>query len=210
MITYICMEYNLPRKYLSYSAMALWLKDKDGFRRRYYLNEKSIETAETIFGKQVHKLFEEDMSIEGSETSIEVEFEGLKLMGYIDSLDEDLKIIDFKTGHLSKDGKVPWDNIKVRKHLQFPFYCLMVQLKHGKYNPNIELHWHETRFKNKTVEFDGHILEAEGRELELTGRVEVFKRKVFKWEIEKLKKDIIKTAKEISNDYITWQKLQMK
>lgn len=202
------MPYDLPRKYLSYSAFILWLKDREAFRRKYYLNEPSFENTETIFGKKVHEQFEKDGSVIGSETHIETYLtEGLKLLGNLDSFDEkSLSIIDFKTGHLDKNGRMPWDKVKVQKHKQLVFYSLLVWLKFGKYNRTAHLKWIETRFKEKTSEFKGHTLKAESRELELTGYTKTFTRKIYKYEIQKLKKEIIKVAKEISEDYTQWKK----
>ena len=203
-------KYNLPRNYLSYSAYSLWHKDKDQFRRRYYLNEKPFETVETIFGKTVHDLKEKDDSVIGSETSIQITIDNdLNLLGYLDSFNEEtLAIVDFKSGHLDSKGKAPWDRVKVQKHKQLVFYSLLVLKKHGKYNPVTRLIWLETEFKRVTREMDGHVLEAESRELHLTGYEKTFTRKIYKYEIENLRKDIIKTAKQISDDYTLWQKNQ--
>lgn len=189
------------RDYMSWSSLNLWKTNKNEYRRRYYLNEPSFENTATIFGKEVHKKFEEDESVVGSETSIKLVFhENLKLLGHLDSFDDQtLAIIDFKT------GREPWTKFRVQKHGQLVFYSLLVELRHGKFNPNVELHWHETRFKNKSTEFDGHILETESRELELTGKVEVFKRRIYKWEVEKMKQEILLTAKAITEDYKQWQ-----
>lgn len=189
------------RGYLSWSSYNLWRTNRNEYRRRYYLNEKAFESAATLFGKIVHKKFEEDESIVGSETSIEVKIdEGLTLLGYIDSLHpETLLVIDFKT------GRDPWNDTKVSRHGQLVFYAMLVLLKHGTYNPKCELHWHETRNKKRSVEFDGHTLEADSGELELTGRIEIFSRKIYRWELEKLRQNVLLAAKEIHQDYEKWQ-----
>lgn len=196
--------YDLPKKYLSYSAMALWQTNKEAYRRRYYLDEPSVETYATIFGKQVHKQFEDDETIPGSETRFEIEIDkGLRLLGYVDSFNEaDLSIVDFKTSHNQKT----WTKVSVAKNKQLVFYSLLVQAKYGKFNKVATLEWHETRLKPGGIEYKGRVYETSSRELELTGRVEVFKRKVYKWEIEKLRKEIIKAAKEITEDFKLWKK----
>ena len=198
------MEFNLPKKYLSFSAMDVWLKSKDQYRKRYYEDSPSFETAETIFGKRIHKMFEDDPNVRGSETKIELELvPGLKLLGYIDSLDPDtLAIIDFKT------GRVPWDNIKVKKHKQLVFYSLLVLEKHGRYNREVALDWIETRLKDNSVKWKGHTFLNENKELELTGHRQKFTRKVYKYEIDNLREQIIQTAKEISNDYTKYRQGQ--
>lgn len=199
----IMNKYKLPRGYLSWSAFDLWNKNKDAFRRRYYENEAPPETVETIFGKKMAKIFEEDKSIVGSETEILVELEpGLMLRGFLDSFDEStLTITEFKTGHKNKDGKEPWDNVKVRKHGQLVFYSLLVKLKYGKVNPNVYLKWYETAFKDNTIEFNGHKLSGKTKELELTGYEKTFKRRIAKYEIDNMKEQIIKVANEITKDY---------
>ena len=199
--------YNLPRGYLSYSAYSLWKSSKDQYRKRYYLNEPSFQSAETVFGKKVHEKFEKDDYVVGSETMIEVDLTPeLKLLGYIDSFNIDnLSFVDYKTGHLSKAGKVPWDNLKVRKHKQLVFYSLLIRIKYGSYNKKAQLHWIETEFTKETREFDGHILEATSRKLGLTGREEVFNREIAEWELDLLKEDIISVAEAISEDYTLWQ-----
>jgi hypothetical protein len=196
-------KYELPRAYLSYSAMALWQKDKEAFRRRYYLDEKPIETYATIFGKKVHEQFEQDDSVLGSETRFEVEIDkGLRLLGYIDSFNEaDLSIIDFKTSHNQKT----WTPVTVAKNKQLVFYSLLVQAQYGKFNRVATLKWYETAFANNPneyVEYKGRkYYKRQQRDLKLTGRVEVFTRKIYKWEIEKLRKEVCQVAKEISKDY---------
>jgi len=201
-------KYTLPRGYLSYSAYSLWKKDKEAFRRRYYDNEKPFETAETIFGKSIATHLEELKSIDGltvyshPEYKIEVELNGLNILGYLDSFDPArFRFKEFKTGHLNPQGKAPWDKVKVQKHEQLVFYSMLIEMRHGRVDPLCELSWMETEFVNKSMKFEGHILHAESRELRLTGKIQTFKRKIFKWEREKLKKEIIKIAKEISDDY---------
>lgn len=215
MLVLIYMEYNLPRKYLSYSAYTLWKSDKNRYRRKYYENdpEADIMTAEIFFGKTIAKRLESGDTIDGvikysnPEYRIQEELEpGLQILGYLDEFnDENSAIAEFKTGHLSKYGKVPWDNLKVRKHKQLVWYTMLVELKHGFYNPVVKLQWLETEFKKDTREFDGHTLEGQTNKLQLTGRVETFEREIKNWEIEKLKEDIILTAKEITEDYKLWK-----
>jgi len=198
----------LPREYISYSAYSLWKKDRGAFRRRYYENEKPFETAETLFGKTIADHLEQLKSIEGldvygtPEHKIEVEYKGIKILGYLDDFDpKGLRFNEFKTGHLSPEGKAPWDRVKVQKHEQLVFYSMLVEMKYGKVDPVCCLKWMETSFINKSVEFEGHTLETQSRELKLTGKILTFKRKIYKWERENLKKEIIKTVLEISNDY---------
>lgn len=188
---------------LSWSGYNMWLSGQDNYRKRYYKNEKPFENPETIFGKKIAKTLEEDESIKGSETRIDLILKnGLKLISYLDGFDEDtFSITEYKTGHKDKNGKVPWDNAKVAKHKQLDFYSMMVKKKYGKVNNKVKLVWIETQFKNKEIEFDGHILSSKSRELELTGFQKEFTRIIYQWERDKIEKDIIRVAEEIHNDF---------
>ena len=205
------MEYNLPKKYLSYSAWNLWRTNKDEYRARYYEGKPSIETTETIFGKTIAKKLEDDEKIIGSETRIELEIvPGLKLLGYLDAFDEETySITEYKTGHLSKDGKEPWSQIKVEKHKQLDWYSLLVKEKYGKVNNTVKLIWLETEFVKESREFGGHILEGETRVLRLTGKERTFRRIIVEWQRKKIKEEIINAAKAISEDYTVWQQKKL-
>jgi hypothetical protein len=202
------MQYGTNKEYLSWSAYSLWKSNKEQYRKRYYTLEAPFETVETRFGKSVASKLERGESIDGvmvcshPEYKIEVELDGVKLLGFIDCFDmEKLQIVEFKTGHKNPKGKVPWDRLKVHKHQQLVFYSVLVELFHGKVHPTVILQWLETDFKTKEIEFQGHTLTAGSKDLFLTGNIKTFKRKIAKWEKENLKKDILLVAKEIHEDY---------
>lgn len=208
---------NLPKPYLSYSAWSLWKKDKASFRRRYYEGEKGFETKETIFGKEIAKLLESDdvkhhpvlskvPRYAISEYEIKTEYKGIKILGYIDSFDPvEFAFLEYKSGHASKDGKPPWDVVKVQRHEQLVFYNAFIRLMHGKAKRKCKLVWIETELANKTSMFKGIKLTSSRKEVRLTGRVEIFERTIFKYETDRLLKDIVKVAKEISDDYTEYQ-----
>lgn len=211
------IKYNLPRGYLSYSQVDLWLKSKSQYRKRYYQNDKPIETVETRFGHQIHEIMEDPKKIKKypelatvprysvSEHDILVEVDGVMVKGRIDSYDpETFSFSDMKSGHRNKKGEEPWNNVKVRKTLQLPWYSFLIWWTEGRVDPICFLIWIETRFKHKTIEFEGHKLTNESRELELTGVVKVFKRRIAKWERERVRKLIGKVAREIHKDYVNY------
>ncbi len=208
------MTLNLPKKYLSYSSWSLWKKNKDQFRRKYYLNEQPFETVETIFGKKIARMLESDDSslvniprYPISEKQIEVEINGVPVKGYLDTFDDiAFSFMEYKTGHANKLGVPPWDRVKVAKHDQLPFYSTLIKNKFGKVDNITYLHWLPTRWKVKTIEYMGHTLYADSRELELTGEVETFKRNIFQWERDLIDADILKVALEISEDYTAFIK----
>lgn len=210
------MNYNLPRLYISYSQYILWKKNKDAYRRRYYENEPSFENVETKFGKQVAEWLESgDPRVKhipnyaSREHDIEVMIEGTKVIGRLDGFSlEKLRFLDHKSAHVDKDGKPPWNKVKVRQLEQLPFYSMLVKEQYGKVDNVCHLIWIETEFKENTVEFDGHILKAKGRELCLTGRVKKFRRVIREFERKRIKEDLLKTIKEIQEDYAKYKSIR--
>lgn len=208
---------NLPKKYLSYSQLNTWIKDKDAYRAKYYRGEKQHENPEMLFGKKIAKMLENPLVLEihpilskiphysVSEHGIKTEIDGVPVIGYIDSFDPNTKsFIEYKTGHLKRSGEAPWNKVSVRKHEQLPFYSLLIELSEGDVNRLCHLVWLETKFKDKTMDFDGHILTAGTRELELTGTTNVFPRIITKWERKRMRTLIRTVADEISEDYTLW------
>lgn len=194
------------RNTISWSAYDLWRKNKEGYRKRYYENEKSFETTETIFGKGIAETLEKESK--NAEYRIEVQMDGFKVQGYLDLFKpEKIGFTEFKTGHANKEGKPPWDRVKVARHGQLVFYSMLLREKFGKVDPVCHLIWLETAFKNKMMEFAGHTLQAPTKELYLTGKVKKFRRVIRKWEREKLKRELLKTVKEIHEDYKRYKKV---
>ncbi len=208
------MKYNLPKKRLSYSQVILWLKNKEQYRQRYYLNEKGHENAEMLFGKTIAKNLELNLPelsfiprYEVSEHGINVEIDGVIVQGYIDSFDPDKnKFREYKTGHLNLKGIPPWDIVAVHKHEQLPFYSLLIEATEGSVDPICHLDWIETEFKSKTMEFQGMTLEAQSRELILTGRIESWERKIDPWERKRIR-DMILNGK--SNEKSRYRKITL-
>lgn len=194
----------LPKPYFSHNQFATWLKSPELYRQTYYYQGyQSFSTDETRYGSEIAKLLEKnDPSVahvpryELSEVVLEPELEGIKLHGRIDSFcPKTLSFLDHKTGH----GKA-WDKVKVQKLKQLVFYSLLIELTYGKVNNKAKLVWIETEFRNPELKYKGMTLHRK-KKLHMTGKVEVFERTIFKWEREKMKKDILRVVKEISDDY---------
>lgn len=204
----------LPRPYISYSAWKLWRTSKTQYRKRYYENEKSFETIETIFGKKIADLLEtNDPSVAhipnyaGKERKVEKEIEGTMVMGRLDGFNEEkIKFLDHKSGHADKDGKPPWSRLKVHKLDQLPFYSMLLKEIHGRVENVCHLIWIETAFKDKTIEWNGHTLKTQSRELIMTGRVKKYRRVIREWERKRIKEDLLKAINEIKSDYENWKK----
>lgn len=216
------MSLQLPKSYLSYSAMDLWNRDRDAFRRRYYLGDPYFSTPYTEFGNAVGKALEDRdwnapvlqpvvgkvPQLTTPEHQIEVEIGGVPILMYLDDFNpEDCSILEYKTGIRDKNGKAPWDRVHVRKHVQLPIYTLGVYKKYGNYNPDIRLVWMETKWSTITQErrFTKSVLTEKYTGLKLTGHVEVFDRKIERWELDRMEDLIRKTALEISEDYTKWK-----
>lgn len=143
------------------------------------------------------------------EHKLEVEIAGVPILSFLDDFTMATKAIEeYKTGIRSKDGKAPWDRVKVRKHKQLTLYTLMVKEKYGEWNPDIQLTWMETRWANvsEAVSFGGSVLQDHYMGLELTGHVETFHRTIKEWELDRMAKLIRSTAEAISEDYQLWKK----
>ncbi len=207
----------MPRPYISYSSYSLWKKDKNAFRRKYYEGEKGFETRETIFGKRIAEMLEQNHKdikhiprYEVSEKKLECVLDGVKVMGYLDFFDpEKLRFIEIKTGHLSKEGKVPWDNVKVAKHEQLVFYSLLIKENFKKVSNRCVLIWLETEFVKKTSTVFGMKVESESTELKLTGKMRKFNRTILEKERKQLKIKIKEVAEEIKQDYELYKKQQL-
>lgn len=205
-----------PRDSLSYSGWSLWKTSKELYRKRYYENEKPFETVETIFGKHIAKLLEDDDEslrhiprYDTPEKMIEINIKGAKFNGRIDTFDsKKLGFLDYKTGHLTPDGKIPWNRLKAAKLKQLDWYSWLIEAKFKKVKNLCHVVWLETEFKKKTMEFQGHTLEAQVRELQLTGVMKKFSRTIMNWERKKIRAEALKAIKEINEDYEEYKRIK--
>jgi hypothetical protein len=187
---------------------------------KYYSTESyDIDTHYTRFGKMIAETLEDPTKVAEhpvlstvplysvAEYPLLHEVEGVPIKGYIDSFDPDQKrIIEIKTG-IRKDGKAPWDRVKVRKHDQVLLYSLCVRDLLGEVDPVIKLIWLETRWQEVcvTVPFGDKTFQNCGPGLGLTGYYEVFEREIAEWEYDRMRQYIVTTAQAISNDYTSYQ-----
>lgn len=203
---------DLPRPYLSYSALSLWRKDKDAYRRKYYEGEKSPETEFTIYGSEIHKLIEDGkLEVEKhprdkwqSEVTLEAEVQGVPVLGTLDLFNPKTKAVtDIKTGIRYKDGRPRWNSVSVQKLDQLPFYQMLVRAKYGKVQKTAKLVWLETVWEEyaDTIVFDGINLETTRRKLALTGKQQVFNRVIEAWEIDRQENMLVRDARAIQKDF---------
>lgn len=167
------------------------------------------QTAEIVFGRKIADELENEIidrphlaripRYSEPEHQIDCSIDGVPFRGFIDSYEPDThQFLEYKT------GRNAWTDKKVLKHLQLPIYSLLIEHEHGHVADKCHLVWIETRFITKTLQMGEHTLEAQTRELELTGMFEMFERVITKEEREETKKLIIKVAEEISEDYTSY------
>ena len=205
---------NLPKSYLSYSAWALWHKNKNQFRKRYYENEPSFETRESIFGKRIAALLEEkkyDSTLakvpRGKKTEFEINTHigDIPILCYLDSCTEKTKsLFEIKT------GRIRWNQKRVNMHDQLVFYAMAIQARFGSYDPFTLLCWLETELVGRKETIGGIDFENDDQRdklVQLTGRMMVWTRKITPRQINKMKKSVWQTAQEINNDWEEWKKL---
>ena len=193
--------YNLPKKYLSYSAISTWLQSPSTYRKRYYEDSPMVFTPELAFGKKIADLLEtKDESVAHikqylkPEQKINCEIEGVPIFGFIDSFDpETNSFYEFKT------GRVAWTQKRVDKHLQLDIYSLCIENIFGSVNDECELIWMETeKNEEKTT---GLITHEESHRIVLTGVVKEFKRTITESDRFACRDMIVRVAREISDDY---------
>lgn len=196
----------LPKTYLSYSAMTMWLKNPDRFKREYFENAEKLDTKYLRFGKGVAKMIED-----GSHTSIlpdlpvydtpEHEIRctvlGVPILGFIDSYNSiDNVFLEYKT------GKKPWSQSLVQKHDQLPFYAMLLKCTAGEIPAYCDLVWIET----EDTEDDKSGPFSNEKKINVTGKVKSFRREFDYREIERMEELVVKVANEISDAYKEWLK----
>lgn len=198
--------------------MSLWQRDKEAYRRRYYENEIPVETKEIMYGKKIAKIlemgkFDDHPTLKkiprytSSEHRIECLIGDIPFVGVIDSYEPDtFKFIEYKTGRNNVNGTARWDQVTVKKTDQLPIYSLIIKEKYGHVDNLTQLVWLRTIRIKKTIEFDQMILESDGDDVQLDGHVEIFKRRIFKWERNMMKEKIISLAREIEIDYDSYRR----
>jgi len=205
----------LPRA-LSYSSLTLWKRDKKAFRRRYYEGDTSFSTAYTMFGKEIAEALERGEhpnvpKYKESEVECRVEIDGVPVLGYLDSFDpKKNRILEYKTGIATPDGKPRWTNLLVHKHDQLPFYSMLVEEKYGAVHKEVRLLWLETSWGEDLKEYYseelGMTLSMNVNRLKLTGKFEMFKRSIDPWERDEMRAWVSKSAEEIAEDFALYLK----
>lgn len=202
----------LPKPYLSYSQMRLWLDDKEKYRDRYYRRVEEPGSKYLLFGSEVAKGLEDGtMVVPGliqypvSEFQIKIEVDGVPFFAYIDSYDPArFKFREYKTGMPKRGGLPRWTQKDVNNHMQLDVYSLLIQIAEGQVDDECHLDWLVTQNKYKRIEFGGHVLEGGSDGIELAGDVVSFRRVIEQKERDRMRALIRSVADEISRDWVAY------
>lgn len=193
----------LPRGYLSWSALDLWEKNPERFKREYFEQQSKLDTKYLRFGKGFAKSIE-DGSVKQTLPELivykEIEYQikdvkinEVPILSFIDSYDPDEHVFrEYKT------GKNPWNQVKVQKHGQLVFYAVGLKAKHGNMPAYCDLDWIET--KEQAVDVTDFWSTVD-KKLSLTGKITSFRRYFDMRELERMEERIERVAKEISKAY---------
>lgn len=153
------------RDYLSWSQLNTWEKDPNLYYEMYVLNLEAPFTKWMKKGKDLAEYLEKGGDADDDikcvadfipqykhkEFEIRTKMENIKLLGYLDSFDDDeLKIYEYKTGKKYTQGMA-------NKLGQLDFYTLLVYLKYKKLPRSIKLIWVETETNDDIVSFTGKV-----------------------------------------------------
>lgn len=196
------------KTHLSYSKINLWQYSRRQFVDVYFANAPRFETPELLFGKQFAEKLEGDHDevkyvprLSHSEFKVQCDVEGIPCLGFIDSLRADKEaFLEYKT------GRVPWDKARVASHLQLDMYSLMLGIMFGVQANDAQLIWLETRKKPIIKDVMGYKVEADGKEIELTGKVEKFPRIITPDDRATMRRIIVNVAKEIEEEWVRYNK----
>lgn len=184
------------RDYFSWSQYNLWNSSKVEFRKKYVIGQDALNNKFLEKGKMLADSLkfgviadtDDDISedvivslpkLHYSEKEIDIAIGGERILAYIDSCSEDLKLFyEYKT------GKVEWTQERLDKDEQTLFYAVLLYSITGIL-PTVELYWAETK------EVDVQVL--------FTGTIKKFVREFNKNEIEKMEIKILKTIQDIRN-----------
>lgn len=200
----------LPKPYLSYSQMRVWLDDKEAYRDRYYRGIEAPGSRYMLFGSEIAKGLEDGTikipalpQYQVKEYQCKVAVEGVPFYAYVDTYDPARhKLREYKTGTTRPDGGARWTDALVKNHMQLDIYSLLVEVKDGWVDEELHLDWIKTRPKVKTmVDAFGNVLQSQSSDLELTGEVESFARVITQVERDRMRILIRTVASEIAEDY---------
>lgn len=198
---------------VSYSALSLWSKDKQGYRAHYYEGAPGFTSPYTVFGTEIHRKVEHgEITIPGvnhddymHERKVEAILAGVPVLGYIDMCHKETNaVIDLKT------SKNPWSLSDVQKLDQLPLYIALLREHHEKVSLWSSVIWIETAWVHDeatTVSVGSFEAECDSnRRLTITDRAPVvLKRRMYNYDIDRVTEWVKVTADEIARDFASYK-----
>jgi len=199
----------LPKEWLSFSQIDLWLKAKETYRKKYYGGVKFATTAAMEFGNKVTLAMAANEPWTAFipryprfEREIFIEIEGIPIKAAIDSIRDDInQFCEYKT------GKTVWTQNKVNKHCQLDLYSLLLEEEDGFVTDECYLIRIGADTVNKTVMMGDIELEGESTERQLTGEIDIFPRIITKGERQAMRELVVRVGREIEEDYAAFKHL---
>ncbi len=208
----------LPKKdsngnyYISYSQINKWKRSKREYIRNYFFGEntssvglqkygdfgtligEALENNDfTKFSKEEQKFMNSVPRYDDFERKISLDMNGYYVTGYIDTNSTDLnKIADYKTGDINKKKS----DYTSKDYIQLDIYAAAIQQETGVLPKDI-----------KVILIGRKGNAFKGEDLILSKEFITIDRKVTMEDIDKVKQEIDKTAKEISDMYKVFLKL---
>lgn len=195
----------IPKDYLSYSQVSLWMSDKNRYKEIYFNNndylrfsnpgldygkkvatalENEKETGDLLTDTAMELLPKYDIQDQEIRTILKTKDGYINLIGRPDSLDSKTKnFYEFKT------GKFKWTQKKAENSLQLKFYAMMIFIEYKVLPNKTSLIWIET-----FADTDGQI--------KPTGRVETFQVHITMSDIINTMATVSRVAKEIEAEWL--------
>lgn len=132
---------------LSWSAISSFEYDREEWYAKYVLGKKQNATAAMTFGKEVAEAIEAGNPpakltvLRDVEHELHTVFDGIPLIGFIDTYEPGKRVGEYKT------GKRPWTQKRVDEHHQLTMYLLCLFLRDKIHPEKLEvfLEWMPTR-----------------------------------------------------------------
>ena len=192
----------LPKQHLSWSQFSMWKSSPDRYKREYFTKGRRLDTEALRFGKSfadsiengTHKDQAPDLKVYSVvEHKIRLEINGVMILSFLDTYEPSTNLFrEYKT------GRVPWTKAKVQKHGQLLFYATALRAETGKMPEYCHLDWIQTKH---AVAEDGDFWARAKKELVITGNIKSYEREFDERELDRMEKEILQVATEISNAY---------
>jgi len=203
-------QIKLPKPHLSWSQMDLWRRSPETYRKQYYPEKKPKihPSPEMRFGNYVTDEMEKGNPdfdfiprLKEFERYFEWDFEGVKVIAYLDNGTYDIPLPEFNE---QKTGRTVWTQSKVDNHKQNVIYSLLVQKNLGAVNDlmrMIDVRTEKIEEVEKYEVMPGIFTEKVTSKIRVTGEVNIKERIITQEERDEMEREIIRIGHEIAEDY---------